>query len=83
VVRATGGLKDTIEEYDPVTGTGNGFVFGPYTPGDFMEAVERALSLFYRQEAWTALMRKVMTADFSWARSAKVYKDLYHKLSEI
>jgi len=80
IVRATGGLKDTIQEFNPKTGKGNGIVFGPYEVRDLLEAVDRALALFYRKEEWATLMKNVMTADFSWDRSARAYLDLYQKL---
>ncbi len=80
VVRATGGLKDTVEEYDPVTQRGNGFVFGPYEVSAFLEAVDRALSLFRRKTEWNVLLKRAMAADFSWGRSARAYADLYQKI---
>jgi len=80
VVRATGGLRDTVEEFDPKTGRGNGFVFGAYEVLDLLGAVERALALFCRKEEWTTLMENAMSADFSWERSARAYLDLYQKL---
>ena len=80
VVRATGGLKNTIEEFDPKTGTGNGFVFGPYEVRALLEAVDRALSLLSQKEEWATLIKNAMAADFSWERSARAYLDLYQKL---
>ena len=80
VVRTTGGLRDTVEEFDPKTGRGNGFVFGAYEVLDLLGAVERALALFCRKEEWTTLMKNAMAADFSWERSARAYLDLYQKL---
>lgn len=77
IVRATGGLKDTIEEFDPETGTGNGFVFGPYQVNDFRAAVDRATALFRQHDRWTTLMRNAMSADFSWEHTAQFYLDLY------
>jgi starch synthase len=82
VVRATGGLKDTIKEFDPKTGEGNGFVFGPYEVPAFSEALDRALDLLRQRKEWSKLMGNAMAADFSWARSARSYADLYHKLVE-
>jgi len=81
IVRATGGLRDTIQEFDPKTRRGNGLVFGPYEVHDLLEAVDRALALFFRKERWANLMKKVMAADFSWDRSAQAYLNLYQKLS--
>lgn len=79
IVRATGGLKDTVTDYGATT-TGNGFVFVPYDPPALLQAVDRALELFPRKMEWTALVRRAMTEDFSWNRSAKAYVDLYRKL---
>ena len=80
IVRATGGLKDTVEEFDPKTGRGNGFLFGPYEVPALLEAVDRALTLFHQKGEWTTLMKNAMAADFSWDRSALAYLDLYRKL---
>ena len=80
IVRATGGLKDTVEEFDPKTGRGDGFVFKRYRVRDLLEAMGRALSVFYRKEAWATLVKNAMSADFSWERSARAYLNLYHKL---
>jgi starch synthase len=80
VVRATGGLKDTIEEFDPKTGKGNGFVFVPYEVQPLLDAVDRALAAFRDKKAWAALMQNAMAADFSWDRSAQTYLELYKKL---
>mgnify|MGYP000044182582 FL=1 len=80
VVRATGGLQDTVEEFDPGSRTGNGFKFGPYEPGAFLDAIRRATDLWSDREAWETLMRNGMRADFSWNRSAEQYLDLYRSL---
>jgi starch synthase len=81
IVRATGGLKDTVEEFQPKTGRGHGFVFGPYEVWSFLEAIDRALISFHQKDEWTMLMGNAMAADFSWARSARVYLDLYRRLA--
>ena len=78
VVRATGGLKDSVEEFDPVSGTGTGFLFEAYDDNAFLAAVNRALSAFSRKSEWTALMKNAMTRDFSWNRSASEYVALYN-----
>ena len=83
IVRATGGLRDTIEEFDPKSSRGNGFVFHSYKAEDLLQAVERALTLFYRKEEWTTLMKNAISADFSWSRSARTYLDLYQKLAQV
>lgn len=79
VVRATGGLEDTIHEFDPETGTGTGFKFKPYSAVALLECLERALAL-YQTPDWPAIRRNGMLADFSWDRSAQAYVDLYRRL---
>lgn len=79
IVRATGGLRDTVKDYATASG-GNGFVFDPYEPSELLRTVDRALELFARKREWTALIRRAMNEDFSWNRSAKAYFDLYQKL---
>ena len=81
VVRATGGLRDTVDEVDPKMGKGTGFLFAPYTGRALLEAVDRALALFRRRDKWTTVMRNAMAADFSWNRSAQAYLDLYRRLA--
>ncbi len=80
LVRAVGGLRDTVEEFDPAAGTGNGFVFEPYDSSSLLAAVDRAMSVFRDRNRWEALMRNAMAADFSWRRSAGQYLDLYKRL---
>ena len=80
VVRAVGGLKDTVEDYDPLLGTGTGFVFGPYEPAALQKALERALELFSVKREWTALKKQAMAKDFSWERSARAYDTIYQRL---
>jgi starch synthase len=77
VVRATGGLDETIQEYDPKTGEGNGFKFSGYTPAEFLGALNRALTLYQDRKAWEALMRRNMALDFSWDTVAPKYVNLY------
>jgi starch synthase len=77
VVRATGGLADTITEFNPETGEGTGFRFDAYDPADFRSAVDRALAVWPDRKLWTKLMRNGMKQDFSWSRSASKYMDVY------
>ncbi len=81
VVRATGGLRDTVDEADPKIGKGTGFLFRQYTSRALLEAVDRALVPFHRQDKWTTVMRNAMAADFSWNRSAQAYLELYRGLA--
>ncbi|HVC10326.1 MAG TPA: glycosyltransferase, partial [Burkholderiales bacterium] len=77
VVRATGGLADTIKDYDPIHERGNGFRFVPYDPWQFFAAVVRAAETFRHTESWAWLINHAMTADVSWTRSAQRYVQLY------
>ncbi|MCX8116717.1 MAG: glycogen synthase GlgA [Desulfobacterota bacterium] len=79
VVRATGGLDDTITPYDPATGTGNGFKFKNYHAKEFFDQIKIALSFFHQPEHWRRLVRNAMASDFSWQRSAEAYLELYRK----
>ena len=81
VVRATGGLRDTVHQFDPARGVGNGFVFGPYQARSLLEAVDQTLGVFNREQHWTTLMKNAMAGDFSWDRSAPAYLRLYRQLS--
>ena len=77
MVRATGGLNDTIEAFDEKSGTGNGFKFGPYKADALLNEIKRAVRLYKVKKTWKKLITKGMSADFSWKRSAKAYMDLY------
>jgi starch synthase len=80
VVRLTGGLADTVREFDPETGEGTGFCFKDYDPENFRAAIDRALALWPNRQAWLKLMRNGMQQDFSWTESAKRYVELYERL---
>ena len=80
VVRETGGLADTVQEYDPATGEGNGFVFPAYAPLDFQAAIDRALALYPQRTKWKKLMQNGMWLDLSWKKSATQYLEAYERL---
>ncbi len=82
IVRETGGLADTIENYDPKTGNGNGFTFKKYSAGEMLDAVKRAVRTFTDKKAWEKIRKTGMAADYSWDQSAKKYMELYEKASE-
>jgi starch synthase len=82
VVRATGGLDDTIEEFDPATGQGTGFKFSSYSGAALLGAVSRALGIYQDQALWAKLMGNGMARDFSWNRSAGEYRKLYAGLTQ-
>jgi starch synthase len=78
VVRATGGLDDTVDEWDPETETGTGFKFEDQTAEDFYDALQRALEIFRNdKESWTRIMRNGMAKDYSWDGPAKEYVRVY------
>jgi starch synthase len=80
LVRATGGLDDTIVPFDPLTGEGNGFKFQPYEADALLRAVQKSVALFDDSKAWKRLTANGMREDFSWDRSARRYLDLYHSI---
>jgi len=81
VVRATGGLDDSIREFDPASGTGTGFKFEAATPAALLGAVGKALAVRADVAYWVQLVRNGMAEDFSWDRSAAAYLGLYEKLA--
>jgi len=82
IVRATGGLQDSVVEFDARRGQGTGFKFVEYTGKALLACVERALRAYRTATSWTTLMRNAMHADFSWDRSAAAYADLYRRLTQ-
>jgi starch synthase len=78
VVRATGGLDDTIIPLNPATGEGTGFKFGPYDTEAFWSCLQEALEVFQDRGRWEDLIKNAMAMDFSWEASAKEYINLYH-----
>lgn len=79
IVRKTGGLADTIENYNPETGEGTGFVFERYDAIELLDTAKLALKTYEDKTAWTKLMKNGMRKDFSWEASAKKYLELYQK----
>jgi starch synthase len=80
VVRATGGLRDTVSEFDPAAGSGTGFVFGDYQPEALIGALHRMTRVFATPPAWRRLMANAFAADFPWAASARRYLDWFAAL---
>lgn len=78
VVRATGGLDNTIDAFDGTSGTG--FKFYEYTGAALLDAIDRALEAFHWPRLWAKIMVNGMRKDFSWGRSAGEYADLYRSL---
>jgi starch synthase len=83
VVHRTGGLADTVTEFDPVVDSGNGFSFTPYEPFQLFAALVRALTVYRFKEPWQRLMTRAMRADNSWDASAEQYVALYRRTQEL
>ena len=81
VVRATGGLDDTVEEWDPAQKTGTGFKFEGYSPEAFLAAIDRALAAFHDKDAWRQLMLNGMARDYSWEEPAREYAEVYEEVA--
>jgi starch synthase len=80
VARATGGIHEIIEDYDPNANTGYGFLCYEYSSGAFWDAMKRARQIFSDQRLWTELMKRAMARNFSWDASAQHYEALYGEL---
>lgn len=80
IVRAVGGLDDSIQPFEPATGQGTGFKFHDYSADRLLEKVYEALLLFYDPPVWETLRANGMRVDYSWTRSARQYLDLYHRV---
>ena len=83
IVHCTGGLADTVQEFDPAHDTGNGFSFPRYDPFHLFAAVMRALEVYQFPPVWHGLMQRAMRADYSWDASAEQYVALYRRAQEL
>ncbi len=79
IVRSTGGLKDTIQDFDADRKRGNGFAFTDYESSELYKTIKRALKVYMDSKTWQALVKKAMGCDCSWENSAARYVDLYKK----
>ena len=81
IVRETGGLKDTVDNYDAEEGTGTGFSFKNYNAHEMLATIRRAEDVYYDdKEAWNDIAERAITADFSWNSSARQYEAMYDAL---
>lgn len=80
IVRETGGLRDTVQPYNEFTGEGNGFSFTNYNAHDMLYTIRRAIEFFHRKDIWNVLVRRGMSGDYSWDKSASKYIELYDML---
>jgi starch synthase len=80
VARVTGGIQEIIEDYDPTTDTGYGFLCYEYSSDAFWDAMKRARQIFCDRRLWAKLMKRAMVRNFSWDVSAGRYEALYQEL---
>jgi starch synthase len=80
VVRATGGLRDTVSEFDPARGTGNGFLFDQFDAAEMVATLDRMVAMFRDRAAWRTLMANCFASDFSWERAARQYVEWFARL---
>jgi len=80
VARATGGIQEIIEDYDPTADSGYGFLCYEYSTEAFWDAIKRAREIFRDQSVWTTLMKRAMARGFSWDVAAQSYEALYKEL---
>jgi len=80
VARATGGIQEIIEDYDPSLGAGYGFLCYENAPDAFWDSIKRAREIFQDKMLWASLVERAMSRDFSWAAVAELYEALYAQL---
>jgi starch synthase len=83
VVRATGGLDDTVENFDRARGTGNGFKFIRYSADSLLGSIHEALHCYAEPEAWRKVQQNGMRADNSWGAAARRYVELYQAVTRM
>ncbi|MBI5356706.1 glycogen synthase [Candidatus Collierbacteria bacterium] len=77
LVRRTGGLNDVIADFDPDTGSGNGFSFSAFDPWGLYGAWVEALTVYRQRDLWKKLVVNCMKEDFSWSKAAGEYEEMY------
>jgi len=82
IVRATGGLDDTIEQYDPATSKGTGFKFKEYSGEALLDTVKAAVVAYRNTQKWQQLMRNGMVQDYSWNTAAREYVKVYERVKQ-
>ena len=81
VARATGGIQEIIEDYDPTIDAGFGFLCYEKTPDAFWDSIKRAREVFHDKTMWTTLLERAMTRDFSWSEATARYESIYEQLT--
>ena len=80
IVRETGGLKDTVQNYEPGTDSGTGFVFREYDSRELLDTIKKAVETYRQKESWSKLVIRAMSADNSWDKSSKMYIGIYENM---
>jgi len=80
IVRATGGLDDTVQNFDAKAGAGTGFKFGPYSAGAMLEKLREGLYFYNQPEAWARIQKNGMAVDNSWSAAARKYLEFYDEV---
>lgn len=80
IVHQIGGLKDSVEPYNPITNTGTGFGFEQFSGFYMMEAIKEAMATYQQPKIWRHLMQNAMAKDFSWDKQSQAYLDMYKSL---
>ena len=83
IVRATGGLDDTIDPWDSRAKKGTGFKFMEYTGEALLRTIHQAMQVYHDPESWQKLMRNGMNKDFSWKVAAREYVRVYEKVRQL
>jgi starch synthase len=83
IVRATGGLDDTVQDFDPTHGAGNGIKFRPYNAGALLEKIREALYFYSKPDVWQKIRLNGMAMDNSWEAAAQKYVQLYQEIIEL
>lgn len=83
VVRATGGLDDTVQDFDRVNGTGNGFKFEQYAAGPMLEKIHEALYCYAEPDTWRRIQHNGMSVDNSWTAAAQKYLGFYQSVMSL
>jgi starch synthase len=82
IVRNTGGLADTVSDFNESTGEGTGFVFEEYESSELLDCIRKVVKLFGKKRKWYKMIKRGMDQDFSWDRSARKYVDIYRLARE-
>jgi starch synthase len=83
LARASGGLYQIVQDYDPTTDSGNGFLFFDYSSEALWDTIGRAKKFFSNKDNWQSLMVRAMQSDFSWPNAAAEYEKIYQRLVEL